>query len=148
MDNLNANEELKGTANTAEAEKKEEVVADLGKFKDVKALLSAYNSLEAEFTRRSQRLKELEEKSKAPASPDGENGGAPSSAQNKPRSLYEEASGDEEVRNAIIADYLKAVTSGRGAPMVAGGFSVPSPKNKPASIKEAGRLAKEFLKNN
>ncbi len=32
----------------------------LGKFKDVDALLQAYNSLEAEFTRRSQRLKQLE----------------------------------------------------------------------------------------
>ena len=32
----------------------------LGKFKDVDALMQAYNSLQAEFTRRSQRLKELE----------------------------------------------------------------------------------------
>ena len=32
----------------------------LGKFKDVDALASAYSSLQAEFTRRSQRLKELE----------------------------------------------------------------------------------------
>ena len=32
----------------------------LGKFKDVDALARAYNSLQAEFTRRSQRLKELE----------------------------------------------------------------------------------------
>lgn len=31
-----------------------------GKFKDSEALLSAYNSLEAEFTKRSQKLKELE----------------------------------------------------------------------------------------
>ena len=31
-----------------------------GKFKSVDALLRAYNSLQAEFTRRSQRLKELE----------------------------------------------------------------------------------------
>ena len=36
--------------------------ADLGKFRSVEALLNAYNSLEAEFTRRSQRLRELEGK--------------------------------------------------------------------------------------
>lgn len=36
--------------------------AGLGKFKDADALLRAYNSLEAEFTRRSRRLRELEEK--------------------------------------------------------------------------------------
>lgn len=34
--------------------------AELGKFKDVNALLQAYLALEAEFTRRSQRLKTLE----------------------------------------------------------------------------------------
>ncbi len=34
--------------------------AELGKFKDVNALLQAYTALEAEFTRRSQRLKALE----------------------------------------------------------------------------------------
>lgn len=42
-------QETKGTAETPL----------LGKFKSVDALLDAYNSLEAEFTRRSQRLREL-----------------------------------------------------------------------------------------
>ena len=46
------------TANAAEAEKRE--CEALGKFKDVNALLEAYGALEAEFTRRSQRLKALE----------------------------------------------------------------------------------------
>ena len=135
MDNLT--EELQGTANPAEAEKSDCVAADLGKFKDVKALLNAYASLE--------RLKELEEKNKEPLPAEQS---APSSAENDARSLYEQASGDEAVKNAIIADYLKAVQSGRGAPVVAGGIFVPSPKNKPVSIREAGRLAKEFLNNN
>ena len=143
MDNLT--EELQGTANPAEAEKSDCVAADLGKFKDVKALLNAYASLEAEFTRRSQRLKELEEKNTEPLPAEQS---APSSAENDARSLYEQASGDEAVKTAIIADYLKAVQSGRGAPVVAGGIFVPSPKNKPVSIREAGRLAKEFLNNN
>lgn len=43
---------------TAGQEKEEK--SQLGKFKDVNALMQAYNSLEAEFTRRSQRLKQLE----------------------------------------------------------------------------------------
>ena len=38
----------------------EKGLALLGKFKDVDALARAYGSLQAEFTRRSQRLKELE----------------------------------------------------------------------------------------
>ena len=143
MDNLT--DEKRGTADTAQAEEEKEAAAGLGKFKDVKALMNAYASLEAEFTRRSQRLKELEEKSKAEAV-HAQQDAAPSSAQDG-RSLYERTAGDEEVKNAIIADYLKAVCSGRGAPMATGGVAVPSPKNKPASIKEAGRLARQFLKN-
>ena len=43
-----------------EVARKDDASAVLGKFKDVDALARAYNSLQAEFTRRSQRLKELE----------------------------------------------------------------------------------------
>ncbi len=56
-------EQAETTAHTAEAELKTgAAVAEvsLGKFKDVKSLLTAYESLESEFTRRSSRLKELE----------------------------------------------------------------------------------------
>lgn len=45
---------------TGENKQNQEVLAVLGKFKDVDALAKAYGSLQAEFTRRSQRLKELE----------------------------------------------------------------------------------------
>ncbi len=47
-----------GAEDRKDAEK--EVSTVLGKFKDVDALARAYGSLQAEFTRRSQRLKELE----------------------------------------------------------------------------------------
>ena len=47
-------------AQGAEAQKEEGAVGSFGKFKSADALLNAYNSLEAEFTRRSQRLRELE----------------------------------------------------------------------------------------
>ena len=54
---------------TANVEKEMEGLADLGKFKDVNALMQAYASLQAEFTRRSQRLKryEQEERNRARA---------------------------------------------------------------------------------
>ncbi|MBQ7913335.1 MAG: hypothetical protein IJ308_08295 [Clostridia bacterium] len=48
------------TASGAVAQESENASAVLGKFKDVNALARAYGALEAEFTRRSQRLKELE----------------------------------------------------------------------------------------
>ena len=89
MDNLE--NECPGTANAAEAEKKE-VAADLGKFKDVKALLDAYNSLEAEFTRRSQRLRELES-NKAENPPAQAASGEPSAHTQNSASLYEAAAG-------------------------------------------------------
>lgn len=50
------------TSQTVETEKNigdEEVSINLGKFSSVKELLDAYNSLQSEFTRRSQKLKEL-----------------------------------------------------------------------------------------
>ena len=56
-DNRTVNEPV--PTEPAEAEEKR-AVTDLGKFRDVRALLEAYQALEAEFTRRSQRLKELE----------------------------------------------------------------------------------------
>ncbi len=144
MDNLTENG--RGTANAAEAESVEEVAADLGKFRDVKALISAYKSLEAEFTRRSQRLKELEEgQSKAEAAAAAADEPKPSAAHTDEQFLYEAAAANAAVRERIIGDYLKAVANGRGAPFVTGGTGVRSPVNRPATIAEAGRLAEQFL---
>ena len=47
---------------TEQIEIKEEKTPDLGKFKDVESLLSAYKNLEAEFTKKSQLLKSLSDK--------------------------------------------------------------------------------------
>ncbi len=72
MDNVNAtNDKQPVTADTAEAEQKDTAAQKPGKFESVDALLNAYKSLEAEFTRRSQRLKELEEGNKAQNMPEG-----------------------------------------------------------------------------
>ena len=102
-----------GTADTAEAENDKQAAAVLSKFKDVKTLCKAYSDLEAEFTRRCQRLKELEKANKAESPSDGTNG-TPSAA--------------------------------RGVPLMTGGGGVTAPKVTPKSVKEAGRLAQEFLK--
>lgn len=136
MDNLTQNG--RGTADTAQAEESV-AAADLGKFKDVQALLSAYESLEAEFTRRSQRLRELEERSKAQDAPaPAENAPVPSSAHNT-------GEDDPDARRRIIGEYLREVSVGRTVPFVTGGVSVPAPHSRPASIREAGRLAEQFL---
>lgn len=58
------NEQAVGTARAAEAEKGKEgaevAATSLKKFRDVQSLEKAYGSLEAEFTKRCQRIRELE----------------------------------------------------------------------------------------
>jgi hypothetical protein len=61
MDNVCSLENGTGTEQTdAVSVNKENGSTGFGKFKDANALLKAYESLQAEFTRRSQRLKEME----------------------------------------------------------------------------------------
>lgn len=122
-------------ADPAEAEKNS-VATAYGKFADAKALYSAYLALEAEFTRRSQRLKELEGGNKA-QSDDALSlkGEAPSA----------DAPLSEEVRRAVIEDYLKSVAAGKGAPILTGGVGCAAPKSTPRSVSEAGRLVRQFL---
>ena len=63
MEQLQKNEQTELHTHTAEAEDDLGGVTNsvsLEKFKDVQSLLKAYNSLEAEFTKRSQRLRKLE----------------------------------------------------------------------------------------
>ena len=58
---LNEQTELSAHTATADMDKGEgQSEVSLGKFKDVGALLSAYNSLQSEFTKRCQKIKELE----------------------------------------------------------------------------------------
>ena len=198
-----------GTAGGAEAQT-DLTAADLGKFKDVRTLLSAYQALEAEFTRRSQRLKELEtrtvgktetetETNKDDGAPaEAENAQAPSlternaepenaaeisakshssahiggaidskateksktggsfdavcppaaidgNAENSDRTAAEAARsaprplgiGDlsEEVKNAVIEDYLNCVFLKRGA------------RRTPKTVREAGALAGKLFNN-
>ena len=106
---------------------------DLGKFKSVDALLRAYGELEAEFTRRSQKLKALEER-----------GGADGNASTPP--LYRAVNENEGVRARVLSDYLASL---KGVPlMTASGTGVPVPKSNPKSISEAGNYALRYLRGN
>ena len=77
----NVRAEAPGAGHAAEAEEKRGP-ALLGKFRSADALAEAYSALEAEFTRRSQRLRELERRAEnpggagtgAPVSEEGEEG--------------------------------------------------------------------------
>ena len=140
MDNLTQTEQV--TADTAGAEK-DNAAAELGKFKDVQTLMKAYSDLQAEFTRRSQRLAELEKENKAKAIPDGEEA---SPSQNDEEKLISAALKCERVKDAVIADYLKSVSAPKAVPLTVGGGGVAAPRVAPKSVKEAGALAQQFLK--
>lgn len=114
-------------------------LSGLGKFKTVDALARAYKELEAEFTRRSQKLKALEE-----SAPQSGNAGEAAHAPRDEETLYREVSENEGVRARILSDYLSSL---KGVPlMTGGGVGVTAPANKPKSFREAGSLALGYLK--
>ncbi len=105
-----------------------------GKFKSVDALVRAYGELEAEFTRRSQRLKALEgeERKGEEAHPVMDDDG-----------LFQAVSENEAVKARVLDDYLKSL---KGVPLLsATGTGVTAPPQKPRTIREAGALALGFL---
>ncbi len=169
---MNENEEQnKPVSQTAEAEKvlgEKEGLLSLGKFKDVNALLNAYNSLEAEFTKRSQRLKELEGKinlDKANQSLIGVNDGTSkenvtdftqATTETAPNvSLGEDENNlsktQEEIasqnKDEILKEYLKEVLSNKQKAVIMDGVGVgvKAPTDKPKSITEAGNLVKAMF---
>ena len=124
------------TAQGAEARMQEGAAAPFGKFRSAEALLSAYNSLEAEFTRRSQRLRELEGRLQ-----DGNrmSSAAEGEERQQPQNL-------EEQVGAAVEKYLAA----RQAPyiMADGGSPASAPARRIRSLEEAGRLAQELFRKN
>ena len=95
------------------------------KFRDIEALKASYNSLQAEFTKRCQRIKELE-------------------GEVKNASLKREITREEKLD--IIKEYLEDIKQNNSAVVLSGGEVVKTPVNKPRTVSEAGKLAKEFFK--
>ncbi len=139
------NEQTEVCTHTAGAENNDvgvgQAEVSLGKFKNSESLLNAYNSLESEFTKRCQKLKELEkrleeaEKDNAPPQPEQP------AYENKPQEI------DEETKMKIVKEYLNGVLGGRQKAIVLDGegAGVKTPVSRPKTIKEAGNLAKEIL---
>ena len=129
-------------AQGAEA-RQHEGAAAFGKFRSAEALLNAYNSLEAEFTRRSQRLRELEGREAARA-PETENARAEESAgANAPAAELRGAlPGGEEFRKEVERA-VNAYLSKERPPylMAEGGAFTAAPAQKVHTLEEAGALA-------
>ena len=137
------NEQTTLLTQPAEAEMEqggEKSEVSLGKFKDVGALLNAYNSLQSEFTKRCQKIKELEGKLETGDKtivPPVEDKGAPTS----------QADTTFIDKEKILKDYLLDVLGKKPSAIImdGAGVSVKTPVNRPKTIEEAGNLAKNLL---
>lgn len=98
----------------------------LGKFKDAKSLLDAYNNLQAEFTRKCQKLSELENEKK----------------------IFENASLTEQNKNEIIESYLENVKRNNApkviSSFVGSGITLDAPP-KPQNLEEAKELISKMF---
>ena len=117
-----------------------ETSVSLGKFKDVNALLNAYNSLQSEFTKRCQRIKELEAEKTAAVDKE-----SPTEKSDTTENRFSGIT-DEEKEN-FIRGYLKEIMGAKSKAIVMDGFGtgVKTPVNKPKTVEEAGILAKEIF---
>ena len=112
---------------------------DLGKFQNVDALMRAYKELEAEFTRRSQRLRALE--AAAAQSDEAQSKRAEADADEE---LYRAVKGDEGVCARIVGEYLAPC---KGVPLLGGGGAgVTAPVKRAQTFKDAGNMALGYFK--
>ena len=138
------NEQTETTAQSAAAQEnigESSGEVSLGKFKDTAALLSAYNSLQAEFTKRCQRIKELERdalSSDKVVAPDNES------------ELKQNVNITEEDKENVLKEYLQGVLSRKQKAVLldGAGIGVKTPINRPKTIGQAGALAREMLEKN
>ena len=136
------NEQISPQTQTAEAEiikGEDKGEVSLGKFKDVGALLNAYNSLQSEFTKRCQKIKELESKI----------------VDDKTTVPSKESVSTNQVdttlidKENVLKEYLLDVLGKKPSAIImdGAGVGVKTPVNRPTTIEEAGKLAKKLLNN-
>ena len=117
-----------------QSEKGAETVS-VGKFKDADALLKAYNSLQSEFTKRCQRVKELE---------------SAFAEKNAPgiNTAEKDAQGiTEKEKEEILKGYLQSVLDAKSKAIVMDGAGTISktPTSKPKTLADAGEYAKKYF---
>ncbi len=117
------------------------------KFRSVDALVKAYEALEAEFTRRSQRLRALEQANKAPRA-QGEPSPVPTACAQEQTPSCEAVmnvpSGQEGAEKPFPSS--KEEREAFVPLMTHAGAGVMAPAVRPNSFEEAGRLALGYLK--
>ena len=133
-------EQISPQTQTAEAEVthgEDKGEISLGKFKDVGALLNAYNSLQSEFTKRCQKIKELELKL-----------GTGDKTEVPPQSQEQiSTDGDTTSKDDVLREYLLDVMKKKSKAIVmdGAGVGVKTPVSRPKTFEEAGSLAKQMF---
>ena len=123
-----------------------ELTRRIGKFESPETLLKAYESLEAEFTKRCQRLKEFEKENttlKESAADKGRIIEDAKSVLRDERFVAEHVLPDESITSRVITQYLENLNA-NGVPGLLGagtGGAVLTPPKRPKSLEEAKRLA-------
>ncbi len=144
METINEQTELLDVQQTGdeqpEIKEQEKSEVSLGKFKDVNALLSAYNSLQSEFTKRCQKIKELEG---ALSTVDKQ-----SPTENGEKETIKTADITQPIKEEILKEYLQSLLGKRNGAIVLDGTGVgiKTQPERPKTISQAGELAKEILK--
>ena len=155
-----------GAVQGAEAREGSGTAAPCGKFKSVDALLHAYNSLEAEFTRRSQRLRESEgrfaaaggEAQKDAQSPaQGGAGGQAAAAEGDvlpaaeggaaPAGIWQRRI-EEAAARAVEAYAAERARAEAPRVLAGGGAFALAPARRVRTFGEAGDLARELFNKN
>lgn len=113
-------------AETAQAEIENTAAAAISRFGSVEALAEAFYGLEAQNTRLSERISELEKTTTDEA-------------------LLDAARKRDKIKDAIVGDYLRTVFSRKCVPLSVEGVACAAPQAAPRTFKEAGALAKRFL---
>jgi len=151
------------TAQTAEAEENKGAKDDvspiangkepINKFKSEDELARAYKNLEAEFTRKCQRITALEQELKKCTSEAENAKSAPPSPQtigamlSDREFLEQNILCSEEIQNKIIGRYIRSLTDKKPPVYISHETGIPTitPAIKPKTISEAGELAKLLL---
>ena len=122
------------------------------KFRSVDALLHAYEALEAEFTRRSQRLRALEQANKAvpieeqPSACETVEAGKGGAKESEARAVRTAPEGEERAEKP--SELLKESAELPRVPLMThSGTGVQAPQKRPKNFEEAGMLALGYLKN-
>ena len=144
MNLANEQTELLNVQQTADeqqkiSEEQEKSEVSLGKFKDVNALLSAYNSLQSEFTKRCQKIKELENEltsadKKIPT-------------EESEKTTEKTADITQSMKEEILKEYLQSLIGKRNGAIVLDGTGVgiKTTIERPKTLLQAGEFAKEIL---